>query len=167
MLFTADGLEQATRLEVAAQHAQRFRAAGVRHVLDLGCGIGADAMAFAGLDLQVTGHRRRRGDRRDRRGQPAALAGRDPVTGRAEDVRLPSGRGRPARRRVARPGAPDTRAWPTPAGGPGGSSASTRSRRRGTTVQRFARDLPATGAKLSPSFPHAAVPPGAEAQWTS
>ena len=54
MIFTPDGLEQATRLEVAAQHAQRFRAAGVRHVLDLGCGIGADAMALAGLDLQVT-----------------------------------------------------------------------------------------------------------------
>src|SRR6476619_4235843 len=54
MIFTPDGLEQATRLEVAAQHAQRYRAAGVRHVLDLGCGIGADAMALAGLDLQVT-----------------------------------------------------------------------------------------------------------------
>ena len=51
MLFTADGLEQATRLEIAARHAQRFRAAGVRHVFDLGCGIGADPCAGAGKSL--------------------------------------------------------------------------------------------------------------------
>jgi hypothetical protein len=30
-----------------------------------------------------------------------------------------------------------------------------------------ARALPATGAKLSPAFPHAALPVGTEAQWTS
>jgi len=53
MLFTADGLEQATRLRVAAVHAGRFRDAGVDVVADLGCGIGADAMAVAGLDLGV------------------------------------------------------------------------------------------------------------------
>src|SRR5665647_1169166 len=53
MLFTSDGLEQATRLEIAARHAGRFRAAGMRQVFDLGCGIGADAMAIAGLDLKV------------------------------------------------------------------------------------------------------------------
>lgn len=54
MLFTPDGLEQATRLTVAARHAQRFRAAGCNHVIDLTSGIGADAMAFAALGLQVT-----------------------------------------------------------------------------------------------------------------
>ena len=32
MLFTQAGLEQATRLNVAARHAQRFAEAGVRHV---------------------------------------------------------------------------------------------------------------------------------------
>ena len=35
MLFTPDGLEQATRLPVAALHAQRFRRAGVSSVADL------------------------------------------------------------------------------------------------------------------------------------
>ena len=49
MVFTRDGLEQATRLVVAARHAQRFRASGARRVADLGCGIGADALAIAGL----------------------------------------------------------------------------------------------------------------------
>src|SRR5699024_11867474 len=53
MLFTPDGLEQATRLSVAALHAQRFRAAGIRHVADLTSGIGADAMAMASLGLDV------------------------------------------------------------------------------------------------------------------
>ena len=54
MLFTEAGLEQATRLSVAAQHANRFAHAGVTSVADLGCGIGADALAMAALDLNVT-----------------------------------------------------------------------------------------------------------------
>lgn len=53
MLFTVDGLEQATRLEVAAFHARRYAAAGITAVADLGCGIGGDALAFAALGLSV------------------------------------------------------------------------------------------------------------------
>lgn len=53
MLFTEAGLEQATRLQVAAQHAGRFAAAGLTRVADLGCGIGGDALAMAALDLDV------------------------------------------------------------------------------------------------------------------
>lgn len=53
MLFTRAGLEQATRLGVAARHAQRMRAAGMDAVADLGCGIGGDALAFAGAGLDV------------------------------------------------------------------------------------------------------------------
>ncbi len=54
MLFTEAGLEQATRLSVAAMHAGRFQRAGVSWVADLGCGIGADALAIAALELEVT-----------------------------------------------------------------------------------------------------------------
>ncbi|UOE42580.1 class I SAM-dependent methyltransferase [Agromyces larvae] len=54
MLFTEAGLEQATRLRVAALHAGRFARAGIGHVADLGCGIGGDALAFAALGLEVT-----------------------------------------------------------------------------------------------------------------
>ena len=54
MLFTEAGLEQATRLSVAALHAGRFQQAGIRHVTDLGCGIGADSLAIAALDIEVT-----------------------------------------------------------------------------------------------------------------
>jgi predicted RNA methylase len=53
MLFTRAGLEQATRLAVAARHAQRLRNAGTTRVADLGCGIGGDALAFAGAGLAV------------------------------------------------------------------------------------------------------------------
>lgn len=53
MLFTRAGLEQATRLPIAARHAGRFRAAGVASVADLGCGIGGDALGLAGLGIRV------------------------------------------------------------------------------------------------------------------
>ncbi|MPV50776.1 SAM-dependent methyltransferase [Pseudactinotalea sp. HY160] len=53
MLFTPDGLEQATRLEIAARHARRFARAEMSRVGDLGCGIGGDALALAALGLGV------------------------------------------------------------------------------------------------------------------
>jgi len=53
MFFTAAGYEQATRLSVGALHAERFLAAGARRIVDFGCGVGADSLAFclAGLDV--------------------------------------------------------------------------------------------------------------------
>ncbi len=54
MLFTEAGLEQATRLQVAALHAGRFRVAGIERVADLGCGLGADALAMSALGIAVT-----------------------------------------------------------------------------------------------------------------
>lgn len=53
MLFTRAGLEQATRLPIAARHAARFREAGLTHVADLGCGIGGDALGLAALGMRV------------------------------------------------------------------------------------------------------------------
>ena len=166
MLFTADGLEQATRLEIAARHAQRFRAAGIRQVFDLGCGIGADAMAIAGLDLKVNAIDADEVTATlagvNLRHWPAALAS----VGTVEETQLPSGEG-----------ARHTGAWLDPARRtPGVADAGGRTRRvfnldaispAWSTVQSIARLLPATGVKLSPSFPHRAVPAGTEAQWTS
>lgn len=53
MLYTRAGLEQATRLGVAARHASRLRQAGITRVADLGCGIGGDSLAFVGAGLDV------------------------------------------------------------------------------------------------------------------
>jgi SAM-dependent methyltransferase len=53
LYFTSDGLEQSTRRELADHRARRFAAAGVRSVLDLCCGIGADALGFGRVGLAV------------------------------------------------------------------------------------------------------------------
>ena len=53
LFFTRDGLEQATRPHVAAHHAARLAASGAYRVVDLGCGIGTDAMAMLRTGLQV------------------------------------------------------------------------------------------------------------------
>jgi hypothetical protein len=166
MLFTPDGLEQATRLEIAARHAQRFRGAGIRQVFDLGCGIGADAMAIAGLDLAVTAI-----DPDEVTAMVAGVnlrhwPGASAFIGTAEETQLPSGEG-----------ARHAGAWLDPARRtPGVTDASGKTRRvfrldaispSWSTVQSVAQSLPATGAKLSPSFPHGAIPAGTEAQWTS
>ena len=55
MLLTPDGLEQASRLEVAASHAGRYAEASLATVHDLGCGIGSDAIAMSALGVTVHG----------------------------------------------------------------------------------------------------------------
>ncbi|MGW0501334.1 THUMP-like domain-containing protein [Micromonospora sp. NPDC003241] len=53
MFFTRPGLEQATRRVVADRRARRLRAAGVGTLADLGCGLGADALAAARAGIRV------------------------------------------------------------------------------------------------------------------
>ncbi|MFE9200612.1 methyltransferase domain-containing protein [Micromonospora sp. NPDC007230] len=55
MFLTRPGLEQATRRVVADRRAARLRAAGVRTLADLGCGLGADALAAARAGIRVYG----------------------------------------------------------------------------------------------------------------
>jgi len=55
MFFTPDGLEQSTRLRVAQHRAARVAAAAPASVLDLGCGIGGDLVAFARAGLTAAG----------------------------------------------------------------------------------------------------------------
>jgi hypothetical protein len=54
MFFTRDGLEMASGAGPAAYHAGRFKALGRTHVVDLCCGIGGDAIAFARAGMTVT-----------------------------------------------------------------------------------------------------------------
>lgn len=156
MLFTRTGLEQATRLEVGARHAGRFRDAGVTRVADLGCGIGGDALALAGIGLDVLAV--------DADEITAALAAYNlaPIgdgvsvrSGRAEDVDLTGIDAvwlDPARRtaghgETTRVGAGD---WSPPLDWVFGLSAR----------------LPA-GIKLGPAFDRSLIPDDAEAQWIS
>ena len=166
MLYTADGLEQASRLEVAATHAGRFFNASLATVHDLGCGIGADAVAMSALGVTVRG------------------VDIDPVTAAVADINLrpwPDSRAHvglaeefeaprdPLRSRVG--------VWLDPARRvPGHTGRHGRIKRvfrldeiRPTWefVLQVATAVPATGAKLSPSMPHDAIPLGTEAQWTS
>ncbi len=55
MYFTPEGLEQSTRLPVASHRAARARAADVATLVDLGCGIGGDLVAFARAGLTCAG----------------------------------------------------------------------------------------------------------------
>lgn len=55
LYFTPDGLEQATRLPVAAHRAARLEAFRAETLIDLGCGIGGDLMAAARAGLTCAG----------------------------------------------------------------------------------------------------------------
>ncbi len=168
MLFTADGLEQATRPELAARHAERFVEAGVRTVHDLGCGIGSDARAFASAGLSVLAY--------DLDPATAAVATanlaqwpnarvsvRDTTDLGLESTGSPAGQWYtgvwfdPARRRADRTvEGRARRTWSLDDLSPSWAH-----------VCAVAAGVPATGAKLAPGLPYAAVPAGCEAQWTS
>ena len=55
MYFTPDALEQATRARVATHRAARLSMAQPASVIDLGCGIGGDLIAFARAGLIAAG----------------------------------------------------------------------------------------------------------------
>ena len=55
MYFTPEGLEQSTRHRVAAHRAARVHAASASTLIDLGCGIGGDLVAFAGAGITCAG----------------------------------------------------------------------------------------------------------------
>lgn len=157
MLFTRAGLEQATRLSIAARHARRFVDAGVRHVADLGCGLGADAMAMSSLDLEVTAVEL------DETTAACATMNLMPfpharvVHADAESVALDGVDGvwlDPARRETSTSGT--TRLWDPEEFSPPLSF----------VEDLAARGLP-VGVKLGPGMPHASIPAGCEAQWVS
>jgi SAM-dependent methyltransferase len=55
MYFTPDGLEQATRLPVAEHRAARLKAFATHTIIDLGCGIGGDLVAFSRAGITAAG----------------------------------------------------------------------------------------------------------------
>ena len=156
MLFTESGLEQATRLKVAALHAGRFSRAGIHHVADLGCGIGGDALALAAVDLEVT------------------AADADEVTAAIATYNLTPF----PKVRVLH-----ARAEEVPLGGIGGAWLDpARRTSSGGTTRRLSdaaeyspnldfafglADRMPVGVKLGPGTDRGVIPPAAEAQWVS
>lgn len=173
MLFTDDGLQQSTRLPVAARHARRFRDAGVASVADLGCGLGADAMAAAALGLDVV------------------AVESDETTAAAATMNLaafPEARVEHtvaedfvAARRLLEPGRADSLGWglwldPARRDVDAGRSAGGRTRRLWdpetfSPPLSLVTELAATGAplgvKLGPGLPHELIPADCEAEWVS
>jgi len=154
MLFTPEGLEQATRLSVAAWHARRYAGAGVERVADLGCGIGSDAMALATFDREVLAVER---DELTAAVATMNLRHWPNATVRCADATatdldgfggayLDPARRTPTGQRVLDP----RRASPPLA-----------------FVLDLARRLPAVGMKTAPGIAHHLIPNGAEAQWVS
>ena len=152
MYYSHDALEQATRATVAGTRARRLKAAGVTAVVDLGCGIGGDLVAFARAGLRVRGVERdpvraaiARANLRalglDGEVVEADLADVQPMSGEVPFLD-------PARRdghgRVFDP-ASMTPPW--------------------DVVSRYLVQ-PAV-VKMLPGFPHSLLPEGVEAQWVS
>lgn len=160
MLFTQDGLEQATRLTVAGLHAARFRDAGCTRIADLTSGIGADAMAASALGLAVVAfeldeataliahHNLRHWPTTD-------VVNADSV----ETLRTPGA--------VAQLGIDGIFADP--------ARRNARGRRHDPKDYSPALDdvlalrdqVPELGVKVGPAIDHDAIPPGVEAQWVS
>ncbi|MDA2812472.1 SAM-dependent methyltransferase [Nocardiopsis sp. RSe5-2] len=160
MFFTPNGLEQATRAEVARHRAARFASVlgpGAQ-VADLCCGIGADAAALAEAGLRV--------DAVDADPETAAVAAANfaalGVDGRA-------------RARVGTVG-PD---WEPAPGTDAVFCDPARRGRRGRvfdpdayspawdTVERIASAAPAACVKAAPGLPYERIPEGVSAEWVS
>lgn len=154
MFFTRDGLEQATRPAVARLHARRLVAAGAERVVDLGCGIGSDALAFAEAGLQVVAVEI---DPQTADVARANLADRaEVITGDAERLVRELIKDTdavfldPARRTSS------GRLWRTEDFTPGWDF-----------VTGLLDGSRVAGVKLGPALPHREIPAGVEAQWVT
>ena len=157
MIFTKAGLQQATRLTVAARHAQRFAEAGIGHVADLGCGLGADAMALASLDLVVTAVEMDEATAACATMNLIPFRNATVVHSDATSVSLEGVDGvwlDPARRTTSTSGT--KRIWDPEDFSPPLSF-----------VESLAGSGRAVGVKMGPGMPHDSVPADCEAQWVS
>ncbi|MFD4959501.1 SAM-dependent methyltransferase [Microbacterium sp. NPDC058389] len=156
MLFTRAGLEQATRLPIAARHASRFRDAGLTNVADLGCGIGGDALGLAALGMRVL-----------------AVDADEVTAGIAAYNLAPFGDDVEVRHGTAESTGLDgiDAVWLDPARRTAGHSETTRTRPGDWSpsldwVFDLARRTPA-GIKLGPGLDRDLIPDDVEAQWVS
>lgn len=159
MIFTEAGLEQASRLSVAALHANRFRQAGLNTVADLGCGIGAESMALASLDINVKAFEIDEVTAAVATYNLAPFENAFVEQADVTTVDLSKFDGLffdPARRELGRP----ARERATRKFDPAAFSPS-------YDFVMQAADQKPTGVKFGPGHPHEAIPDDAEAQWVS
>ncbi|MEV8136042.1 THUMP-like domain-containing protein [Microbacterium aurantiacum] len=162
MLFTRAGLEQATRLSIAAAHAGRFQDAGIRHVFDLGCGIGGDALGLAALGMTV--------DAVDADEVTTAIAAYN-LAPFGADVRVRHARAEDVVAEWKREVPAATAVWLDPARRTAGHSETARTRPEDWSpslewVFDLAGQVPA-GVKLGPGLDRTLIPDDVEAQWVS
>ncbi len=154
MLFTPDGLEQATRLIVAALHAARFRSAGIERVADLTAGIGADAMAMSAIGIAVMAFETDEAtalvaDHNLRHWAGSVVVHADSLA-TVRHVDVDGAFADPARRSGgSRTYRPEDYTPPLAA------------------VLALRDALPALGVKVGPGIPHRALPADAETEWVS
>jgi SAM-dependent methyltransferase len=152
MYFTPDGLEQATRLSVATHRAARLSAFGTSTVVDLGCGIGGDLLAFA------------------RAGITAAGVDNDPVRVAVASANL-AALGLPGAVGVADALDVDIRPFDVAFADPARRTGRGRTFAHNTWTPpwSFVESLLAGEAcvKTAPGIPHDVVPAGVEAEWVS
>jgi SAM-dependent methyltransferase len=158
MFFTRTGLEQATRAVVARRRADRLVTSGRHRVADLGCGIGADTIAFARAGLAVVAVDADAATAAVARANLEALGLAGTVVVRQADatgVDLSDVDGvfcDPARRDTGR----GARVFDPAAFAPPWSY-----------VVALPDRVPATVLKLAPGLDHGLIPAGAEAEWVS
>ena len=158
MLLTEDGLEQASRLQVAALHAGRFRDAGINRVADLGCGIGTEAMAMAAIGLDVTAVELDEVTAACATYNLAPFDNAFVIQADVTSIDLSDFDGLffdPARRELGTGRGSTSRKFDPAQFSP-----------NFTWVLEQAKLKP-TGIKLGPGHPHEAIPSGCEAQWVS
>lgn len=157
MLFTRPGLEQATRAAVARRRARRLAGAGVRRVADLGCGIGADTIAFARAGLRVHAVDASEATAAVAEANVRALGLSDVVLLEARDATevplddVDAVFCDPARRTQGGRRVFDPRAYSPP----------------WEFVSGLPGRVPHTVLKLAPGIDHALLPAGAEGEWVS
>ncbi len=162
MLFTRDGLEQATRAIVSRRRAERFLAAGTTRIADLGCGIGSDSIALARAGLGVlavdldedaataasenlSSYPRARVERANALDLDIAALAADGVDALFADPARRTGSSKGGRRVL------DPESWSPPL----------------STVLGWRQTIPAVGVKVAPGIAHADLPADARVEWTS
>ncbi|MDG4763747.1 class I SAM-dependent methyltransferase [Solwaraspora sp. WMMD406] len=157
MFFTRAGLEQATRAVVANRRAARLRAAGVRTLADLGCGLGADTLAAARAGIRVYAVDADPGTAALAAANARAAGVADRVTVVCADATTVDVAGHdavfcdPARRSATGRRTFDPKSYSPP----------------WDFVQALVERVPRTVVKVAPGVDHALIPAGAEAEWVS